>query len=50
MPDKTAAALNRAAIRAFKPIPAQMRSTLTRDNGKEFVAHKALSHALALDI
>jgi IS30 family transposase len=50
MPDKTAAALNRAAIHAFKPIPAQMRNTLTLDNGKEFAAHKALSHALALDI
>jgi IS30 family transposase len=50
MPDKTAAALNRAAIRAFKPIPAQMRNTLTRDKCKEFAAHKSLSQALALDI
>jgi IS30 family transposase len=38
LPDKTAAALNHAAIRAFKPIPAQMRKTLTLDNGKEFAA------------
>jgi IS30 family transposase len=50
MPDKTAATLNRAAIRAFKPIPAPMRNTLTLDNGKEFSAHKSLSQALALDI
>jgi IS30 family transposase len=50
MPDKTAAALNKAAIRAFKPIPAPMRNTLTEDDGKEFAAHKSLSQALALDI
>jgi IS30 family transposase len=50
MPDKTAAALNRAAIRTFKPISAQMLNTLTLDNGKEFAAHKALLQALALDI
>jgi IS30 family transposase len=49
MPDK-AAALNGAAIRAFKPIPAQMRNTPTLDNGKEFAAHKSLSQALAPDI
>jgi IS30 family transposase len=42
--------LNKAAVRAFKPIPAGMRNTLTLDNGKEFAAHKDLSHALALDI
>jgi IS30 family transposase len=50
MPDKTAAALNRAAICAFKPIPALMRNTLTLDNGKEFAAHKELSQVLELDI
>jgi IS30 family transposase len=50
MPDKTAAALNRAAVRAFKPIPGGMRNTLTLDNGKEFAAHKSLSQALGLDI
>ncbi|MDR2742436.1 MAG: IS30 family transposase [Treponema sp.] len=50
MPDKTAAALSKAVIRAFKPIPAQMRNTLTPDNGKEFAAHKSLSQALTLDI
>jgi IS30 family transposase len=27
-----------------------MRNTLTLDNDKEFAAHKALSHTLALDI
>jgi IS30 family transposase len=50
MPDKSAASLNHAAIRAFEPIPAQMRNTLTVDSGKEFAAHKGLSQALALDI
>ena len=50
MPDKAAATLNKAAIRAFKPISAHLRNTLTLDNGKEFAAHKALSQALALDI
>jgi IS30 family transposase len=50
MPDKTAAALNKAALRAFMPIPAPMRNPLTLDNGKEFSAHKSLSHALGLDI
>jgi IS30 family transposase len=50
MPDKTAATLNKAAVRAFKSIPAQMRNTLTLDNGKEFAAHKSLSQTLGLDI
>jgi IS30 family transposase len=50
MPDKGAATLNRAAVRAFKPIPEGMRNTLTLDNGKEFAAHKELSQALGLDI
>jgi IS30 family transposase len=50
MPDKTAASLNKAALRAFNPIPARMRNTLTLDNGKEFSAHKSLSQTLMLDI
>jgi IS30 family transposase len=50
MPDKTAATLNRAAVRAFKPVPVPMRNTLTLDNGKEFTAHKCLSQAPGLDI
>jgi IS30 family transposase len=50
MPDKTAASLNGAAARAFKPIPAQMRNTLAVDNGKEFTAHKSLSQVLGIDI
>jgi IS30 family transposase len=50
MPDKRAATLNRAAIRTFKSIPAQMRNTLTVDNGKEFAAHKSLSHTLGIEI
>ena len=50
MPDKKAATLNKAAVRAFRPIPARLLNTLTVDNGKEFAAHAALSQALALDI
>jgi IS30 family transposase len=50
MPDKRAASLNHAAVRAFEPIPAQLRNTLTVDNGKEFAAHKSLSQALGIDI
>jgi IS30 family transposase len=46
MPDKAAATLNKAAVRAFKPIPPQMWNTLTPDNGKEFAAHKELSQTL----
>jgi IS30 family transposase len=42
--------LNKAAVHAFKPVPAQIWNTLTLDNGKEFAAHKALPHALTLDI
>jgi IS30 family transposase len=48
MPDKAAATLNRAAVRAFKPIPEGMRNTLTLDNGKEFAAHKELSQTLGM--
>jgi IS30 family transposase len=50
MPDKTAAALNKAVVPAFRPVPAQTRNTLTLDNGKEFAAQKSLSEALAPDI
>jgi IS30 family transposase len=32
MPDKTAAALNKTAIRVFKVIPAPMRKTLKKRN------------------
>jgi IS30 family transposase len=50
MPDKSAAALNQAALHVFKPIPAQQRNTLTVDNGKEFSAHKSLSQDIGIDI
>ncbi|MDR2796747.1 MAG: hypothetical protein LBB80_00190 [Treponema sp.] len=39
----TTRALNQAVIRAFKPIPGQMRNTLRLDNGKE--APKSLPQA-----
>lgn len=50
MPNKIALTLNKTAIRAFRPVPAQKMSTLPLDNGKEFAAHEALSEALELDI
>jgi IS30 family transposase len=50
MPDKAAATLNRAAVRAVKPIPGGMRNTLTLDNGKEFAAHKELSQTLGIEV
>jgi hypothetical protein len=50
MPDKTATTLNKAAGRAFKPIPAPRRNTLPLDNGKEFAAHKSLSQVLGVDL
>ena len=42
MPDKTVASLNKAVIRAFKPLLAVLRNTLALDNGKQFAAHKSL--------
>jgi hypothetical protein len=50
MPDKRADTLNKAAIRAFRGIPAEARNTLTLDNGKEFAGHSSLSEALSIDI
>jgi IS30 family transposase len=46
MPDKSAAALNQAALRT----PAGMRNTLTLDNGKEFAAHKSLPQNIGTGI
>jgi IS30 family transposase len=50
MPDKRAEKLNRAAVHAFRPVPARMRNTLTVDNGKEFAAHKNLLQTLGIAI
>jgi IS30 family transposase len=50
MPNKAAAPLNRAAIRAFNPIPDDGIKTISFDNGKEFSGHKALAAALGCDI
>jgi IS30 family transposase len=47
MPDKRADTLNKAAVRAFRGIPAEARNTLTVDNGKEFAGHSSLSKALS---
>jgi IS30 family transposase len=48
MPNKAAATVNRAAIRAFNPIPDDCIKTITFDNGKEYLGHKALA-ALGYD-
>ena len=45
MPDKAAATLNRAAIRAFKAVPDDCITTITFDHDKEFSGHKALAAA-----
>jgi IS30 family transposase len=50
MPDKRADTLNKAAIRAFRGIPAEARNPLTLDNGKKFAGHSNLSQALSIDI
>ncbi|MDR0557598.1 MAG: IS30 family transposase, partial [Treponema sp.] len=50
MPNKAAAALNRAAIRAFNPVPDDFIKTITFDNGKEFSGRKALAAALGCGI
>jgi IS30 family transposase len=50
MPDKKADTLNKAALRAFRGIPPEVRNTLTLDNGKEFAAHGSLSQTLSIDI
>jgi IS30 family transposase len=50
MPNKAAATLNRAAIRAFRAIPNDFIKTITFDNGKEFSSHKALVQSLEWDI
>jgi IS30 family transposase len=50
MADKRADTLNKAAVRAFRGIPAEARNTLTPDNGKEFTGHGSLSEALSIGI
>ena len=50
MNDRTASALNRAAVAGFKTIPRNLRKTLTVDNGKEFAAFMELQRRLGADI
>jgi IS30 family transposase len=50
MPNKAAASLNKAAVRAFRSIPDEYIKTVTVDNGKEFSGHKGLSQSLGGDI
>lgn len=50
MNDRTASALNRAAVAGFKAIPKALRKTLTVDNGKEFAAFMELQRRLGLAV
>jgi len=47
---RTADAVNEALSRALGQLPAEMRDTLTVDNGKEFAKHEALAEELGLSI
>jgi IS30 family transposase len=50
MPNKAAATLNKAAVRAFRSIPDEYIKTVTAGNGKEFSGHKGLARELGCDI
>jgi IS30 family transposase len=50
MPDKAAATLNKAAVRAFRSIPDECIKTVAVDNGKEFSGHQGLAQELGCDI
>ena len=50
MPDGTSASLNAAKERAFRPVPPELRQTLTVDNGKEFAGHERLSARLEMPV
>jgi IS30 family transposase len=50
VPDKAAATLNEAAVRAFRSIPDEYIKTVTVDNGKGFSGHKGLAQELGCDI
>ena len=50
MPDGTSASLNSAKERAFRPVPPELRQTLTVDNGKEFAGHERLSARLKMPV
>jgi len=47
---RRSAAVNRASKRLFAPIPAQLRRTLTLDNGKEFASHEQLAHWIGMPV
>ncbi|MDR0706939.1 MAG: IS30 family transposase, partial [Treponema sp.] len=50
MPNKAAATVNKAAVRAFRSIPDECIKTVTAGNGKEFSGHKGLSQDLGCEI
>lgn len=47
---RRSAAVNRASKRLFAAIPAQLRRTLTLDNGKEFASHEQLARAIGMPV
>jgi IS30 family transposase len=48
LPDKTAAAVSQRLLARFHSLPAQLRRSLTFDNGTEFAAHWQLNEQLGL--
>jgi IS30 family transposase len=50
VPRRTAAAVNQATRRVFRPLPPPLRKTLTVDNGSEWVAFQQLQRALHLRV
>lgn len=50
MNDLRATTLNRATRRLFARVPAELRRTLTVDNGKEFARHEALARQTGLAV
>lgn len=43
-------AFNKATIKAFKPLPDDLKKSFTVDNGKEFSAHKELAAATGMSV
>ncbi len=48
MSDRKAATVVRATRRKLDPLPAELRKTMTLDNGKEFSAHQSIGRRLGL--
>jgi transposase, IS30 family len=50
VPDGTAGQMNRATVRAFQPLPAELCKSLTSDNGSEFAGHEALTSRTGMPV